>query len=715
MSSFGCLVSGGMRRAAAAWRCGVLVCALAVLAACGAAVTLLVQVRGLPSAGGVDLVITAKLDGKPAMETLRLSPPQDLSRFGIELPGGTRGALALEASAFDRDGCAVAAGSAQVSLDGAARTDTQLTLSALTPRRCDTQAPCGEGALCTFSPQPQTQQLWATSAASPTDAWAVGAGGTVVHYDGNAWTTVATGDTATLYGVWASGPKDVWAVGAGGRILHYDGTTWAQVPSGVTADLNAIAGRAGDIWAVGDAPDSGGPGIVLRYDGNKWSQVSIPVAYGGSLFAVWLPAGSPNVYLSGEAGLLLRFTTAWARVLTGTTRNLYALWGPPAQPTRVYAAGANGELLRYTQGASPAIVDTTIGTADLFGLWGASGQALYAAGTGGSVYAIEGGTLSATPLASGLVASLRAVIVSDAGSGFVVGDHGAILRLAAGALTSMVGPLSTLRAVWGADRSDAWAVGDGGVSLHSTGTGWARVPTGTLGNLSSLWGSGPADLWATVEGTRTLLHYDGRAWSQIQYPGTDVLSFRAVAGAGPGTVWLTASAPLASPVLVRYTAGAWSLQPLQGPGTAYGLWVAASDPPDVWAIATDRRIDHVEGTVVTSYPVAEDLRTIWGSTGTGTTDLWAAGQRGALLHYRAGERAWTAAASGTTQTLNALWGTGPADVWAVGDGGTALRFDGAAWRPLTTGTTDRLAGVWGGRLFDLWAVGDYGLTLRSQR
>jgi len=53
------------------------------------------------------------------------------------------------------------------------------------------------------------------------DIFAVGDDGTIVHWDGTAWSAQASGTDALLGDVWGSGPNDVFAVGLG-KIVHYD-------------------------------------------------------------------------------------------------------------------------------------------------------------------------------------------------------------------------------------------------------------------------------------------------------------------------------------------------------------------------------------------------------------------------------------------------------------------------------------------------------------
>jgi hypothetical protein len=62
------------------------------------------------------------------------------------------------------------------------------------------------------------------------DVWAVGLEGSLVHFDGKAWTRVASNVKDNLWSVWGSGRNDVWAVGANATLLRFDGKAWTAVP-----------------------------------------------------------------------------------------------------------------------------------------------------------------------------------------------------------------------------------------------------------------------------------------------------------------------------------------------------------------------------------------------------------------------------------------------------------------------------------------------------
>ena len=78
--------------------------------------------------------------------------------------------------------------------------------------------------------------------------------------------------------------------------------------------------------------------------------------------------------------------------------------------------------------------------------------------------------------------------------------------------------------------------------------------------------------------------------------------------------------------------------------------------------------------IVTGLPEQVTFSAVWGSS---PTDVWLAGEGGALLRWDG--TAWSAVASGTESALRALAGTSAKDIWAAGLDGTLLHFDGSSW------------------------------------
>lgn len=143
--------------------------------------------------------------------------------------------------------------------------------------------------------------LYAVSALSATDAWAVGTSGyqrsLVLHWNGTSWSDVASpnpGGTGTasftkLYSVTTLSPSDAWAVGWYGKnggqeatgktlVLHWNGTSWTRLASpsvgkssalwGVTALSATRAWAAGSVYArtvIGDT-------LILDWNGTSWTR-----------------------------------------------------------------------------------------------------------------------------------------------------------------------------------------------------------------------------------------------------------------------------------------------------------------------------------------------------------------------------------------------------------------------------------------------------------
>ena len=121
---------------------------------------------------------------------------------------------------------------------------------------------------------PTGASLYGVWGSGPADVFAVGDGGTVLHYDGQSWESMASPTGDSLRGVWGSGPADVFAVGVGGTVLHYDGQSWESMASPTGASLNGVWGSGpADVLAVGVG------GTVLHYDGQSWESMASPPAH----------------------------------------------------------------------------------------------------------------------------------------------------------------------------------------------------------------------------------------------------------------------------------------------------------------------------------------------------------------------------------------------------------------------------------------------------
>jgi len=158
------------------------------------------------------------------------------------------------------------------------------------------------------------ENLLGVSAASATDAWAVGYQCSnaecappdltyrtlIEHWNGRKWSTVASpspGPHSQLTGVSAVSATDAWAVGNSNLgpalILHWNGKKWSKVASPEASNafyflrgVSAIS--ATDAWAVGtwDGTDINSRALILHWNGKKWSKVASPNPVGRALDGV---------------------------------------------------------------------------------------------------------------------------------------------------------------------------------------------------------------------------------------------------------------------------------------------------------------------------------------------------------------------------------------------------------------------------------------------
>ena len=174
-------------------------------------------------------------------------------------------------------------------------------------------------------------------------------------------------------------------------------------------------------------------------------------------------------------------------------------------------------------------------------------------------------------------------------------------------------------------------------------------------------------------------------------------------------LWAAASVAHAQPVCSS-DGWCWS-NPLPQGNTVISVWGTAST--DVWAVGASGTILHSDGSAWSGFP-SETTSPLYGVWGSASTDVWAvgapdhAGDPGTILHWDGS--AWSSVPGVTYATVFGVWGSASSDVWAVDGNGNIVHWDGSAWS-LSIWTGTGLRGVWGSASNDVWAVGDGGTTL----
>jgi uncharacterized protein YjdB len=146
--------------------------------------------------------------------------------------------------------------------------------------------------------------FFAVWGSSPTDVYAAGTGGTILRFNGSAWSAVESGTQRTITGLWGASSENIIAVGDAGTILRYDGRNWTSMPNPLSAtrtDLHGVWGRsATSIVAVG------ANSAIVHFDGSSWA--AMPSSVQTSLDAVWASSDAGFVVV-GNAGTILRRTS----------------------------------------------------------------------------------------------------------------------------------------------------------------------------------------------------------------------------------------------------------------------------------------------------------------------------------------------------------------------------------------------------------------------
>jgi hypothetical protein len=211
--------------------------------------------------------------------------------------------------------------------------------------------------------QPLGSLFFGVSAASPAEGWAVGVSmvddqgphDLIEHWNGTAWSIVASPDHGVLWAVAAVSPNDVWAVGGisstsifdslptNTQILHWNGTAWSAVPSPNPGSKSnqlssVVALSATDVWAVGSF--SGADGVerplIERWDGTAWHVVASPAPPGSGrsvLSAITRVPGTKQLWAVGTTSMTTDPNVTNDQVLTerwdGAT---WSLVSAPALP-----------------------------------------------------------------------------------------------------------------------------------------------------------------------------------------------------------------------------------------------------------------------------------------------------------------------------------------------------------------------------------------------
>jgi hypothetical protein len=561
-----------------------------------------------------------------------------------------------------------------------------------------------------------------------------------------------------LHAVWAASPSDVWAGGDRGELIHFDGSVWERVESEADWSIYDIFGTSPQsIFAVGD-------GAILEYDGTEWESIGFNE---WSYFrAVWA-SSEHDVFVAENSSKIFHYDgSAWSEMELPAIMRLLDLWG--ASPDDVYAVGDSpGGMIHY-DGSAWSIVDlsTAAANVNLTSISGSSSHDIYAVGYG-KVLHFDGTEWSAVEdipkqpesdwhydarLFTGvrvnetgeayLVSEYGDVVHFDgaswrwirvptspcsrfwssiiAGSGtdvYIANDDPAVLHYDGSEWEEMMGPVEDLEDVWGSSDRDVYAVGSYGTVLHFDGIQWSQTTIGTCSSLRGVWGVSSNDVFAV--GSNVVIHFDGTSWSRLYQPNDDL-----------NDVWGTSHDDV-------FCVGRYGIHHFDGAGwkvwwtggNLMTVWGAA--PNDVYA-AGDRSLYHFDGADWTLLPGDETFRVfaLEGAGGFGRgvygAGQWRTGYNPCVARLEVD--GWRPVHKPSCEDcgsadLHGLWIGGNGTIAAVGGAPPLVTFfNGSGWEDvnLWDGLPElkryySLNGVWSEDGIRFVAVGNKGLIVRGER
>ena len=186
------------------------------------------------------------------------------------------------------------------------------------------------------------------------EGWAVGDAGTMLHWDGVAWSAVASNTTADLQSVHCVNANNCWAVGNGGTIIRWDGNNWSQDNIAASVDLKDVScqpSTSTHCYANGAWMFFGVPLVAYsaRWNGSSWTN-----AGGTGLFDGYTGVSCPAATcFSVTAGGSVQRSSPWTVVFNDTVA-LNGIDCPAADRCWVVgnANGGDHHFVGYNYGAA---------------------------------------------------------------------------------------------------------------------------------------------------------------------------------------------------------------------------------------------------------------------------------------------------------------------------------------------------------------------------
>jgi photosystem II stability/assembly factor-like uncharacterized protein len=292
---------------------------------------------------------------------------------------------------------------------------------------------------------PTLNDLYSVFMINASDGWVVGAGGTVIHWNGVQWSNVASSTLLDLNSVFFFNDSEGWAVGQSGLILEWNGTSWNPMPGPTNADLNSVFMiNADDGWAVGNSFANIVQGrqqwneTIIHWTGSNWINVTATPTVGDDLLSVAM-VNSTDGWAVGAGGTMIHWNgiewRVWSEFPNSSTpaafRSVCML-----STDYGWAVGDLGTAFQWdgTQWTGKAGVACTCDYSSVFFLNPSDG---WIVGITGTIWVVNSSgpvahwngtkwTWPNNPATSPV--ALNSVFMVDANEGWIVGGHGIIMR-----------------------------------------------------------------------------------------------------------------------------------------------------------------------------------------------------------------------------------------------------------------------------------------------
>lgn len=581
---------------------------------------------------------------------------------------------------------------------------------------------CSPDRICWDNPLPGQVPATAIFSRALDDAWLVGNGGNIWHWNGIAWLAQKSRTSSDLRSVWAGSSQDIWVVGADGLALHSMGHGFAATQTGVDVNLNSVAGGPSGVWAVGDS------GTVLKWSGSAWA--AIPSGTTADLIGlsqsrdgeIWVTSLEQVLRWDGQqfvqqnSGQMIN-TAVWAAgdgeafvggasqdqpfvsrirkeglnkdpLLGASSVFLNSIWG--INSSDVWATSTLGQVLHWDGSSWTVSINSDV-RVHYVGISGSARDDVWVTDSLGQRQHWNGSFWSSISQ-SGTRQRLSSVSVIGGNSFYAVGNLNAqLLQTGTGWISiPFPGPATEgWTSIWSIPNSqDAWVAGtEGDIYSIKSRTPLQKITTTPQIELSAIFGLSAREVYVLGDGN--IYSYDGFAWNQLMgVPGDNLFTDAGGGRLGSGKdLWFVGlqNMPFGPRpgVILRYdglsftSIGLSSGEPLQALRAVH--WNSASD---VWMGGDLGTLVHWDGTMLNQIELdavlgndgsPEDIYGLWG---TGASNMWAVGHLGGIWHYT-GKAPVPRLDSGFAGSLNGVTGihrNGQDDVVFVGDDGAILHY-----------------------------------------